>query len=287
MTSQTHYNQANKTYNHQKEPVRSEPLHSRVAGQGAVSSSAPRSTALKAYTETSGKLRQDQLIIEYLPMVHKIVHQVVNYLHPPLTMDDMVSAGTIGLVKAARDFDPNRDAEFKTYAYIRIKGAVIDELRGWSFAPATVKKQLDQARQISEDIRNQTGLDPTDQQIAHKMSMPVEKLYRLFENARARHFLSIHGLSDESPSLATALTNHNASQPEDKLQREELLQKLSEAIQSLPQRQRQIIILYYTRNLTMKDIAEVIKVTESRVSQLHASALFKMSNKLKKWYQKK
>jgi RNA polymerase sigma factor for flagellar operon FliA len=266
---------------------RSEPLHPQADSSAVRPSSAPRATALKAYTETSGKLRQDQLIIEYLPMVHKIVHQVVTYLHPPLTMDDMVSAGTIGLVKAARDFDPTRDAEFKTYAYIRIRGAVIDELRGWSFAPATVKRQLDQAQQIAEDIRNQTGLEPTDQQIAQKMNIPKEKLYRLFENARARHFLSIHGLSDESPSLADALTNTSASQPEDKLQRQELLQKLSEAIQSLPQRQRQIIILYYTRDLTMKDIAEVINVTESRVSQLHASALFKMSNKLKKWYQKK
>ena len=104
-----------------------------------------KEAALKAYSPQIKQVREDELILEYLPMVHKIVSQVVCYLQPPLSREDLVSAGTIGLVKAARDFDPTRDAEFKTYAYIRIRGSVIDELRGWSFTPVSLKKQFAQA----------------------------------------------------------------------------------------------------------------------------------------------
>ena len=86
--------------------------------------------ALRAYDDQTRRRRQDELIVQYLPLVHRIVRQVASYLQPPLSHEDLISAGAIGLVKAARDFDPTRDAEFKTYAYIRIRGAVIDELRG-------------------------------------------------------------------------------------------------------------------------------------------------------------
>ncbi|MHC5083873.1 MAG: sigma-70 family RNA polymerase sigma factor, partial [Planctomycetota bacterium] len=123
--------------------------------------------ALKAYgRQMNHQKNEDDLILQYLPLVHRIVSQVASYLKPPLSREDLVSAGTIGLVKAARDFDPTKDAEFKTYAYIRVRGAVIDELRGWSFAPPAVKKLIDQARDISEHMINESGRTPSDQELA-------------------------------------------------------------------------------------------------------------------------
>ncbi|MBN1125644.1 MAG: FliA/WhiG family RNA polymerase sigma factor [Sedimentisphaerales bacterium] len=249
------------------------------------SSMAPMATvAARAYGQHVRQARADQLVLEYLPLVHKIVAQVVSYLHPPLSKDDLISAGTIGLVKAARDYDPSREAEFKTYAYIRIRGAVIDELRSWSFAPSSLKKQFDQAQEIQQDMIERTGYVPTDEELADQMDMSLDQLYRMFEHARARHFLSIHGVGDESPALGELLAA-DTDRPGQCLEQQELLEKLAEAIQGLPKRQRQIILLYYTRELTMKQIAEVLGVTESRVSQLHAAALFKLSSKLRHWDQ--
>ncbi len=244
-----------------------------------------RPAAIRAYAHHARHVRQNDLVIQYMPLVHKIVHQVVSYLSGcasgPLSREDLVSAGTIGLVKAARDFDPAQQTEFKTYAYIRIRGAVIDELRGWSFAPPQLHKQFDRARRIVQRTTEQTGSVPSDEELARQLEMPVDKMYRMFENARARHFLSIHAVNDEVPALAEALTAADDPRPEDGLQRSELLQQLTRAIAELPKRQRQIIILYYGKELTMKQIADVAGVTESRISQLHAAALFRLSAKLK------
>lgn len=238
--------------------------------------------ALRAYDDQTRRSRQDELIVQYLPLVHRIVHQVASYLQPPLTREDMISAGTIGLVKAARDFDPTKDAEFKTYAYIRIRGAVIDELRGWSFAPPTVKKLFDQAQDIAERTMQEHGTAADDAQIAKAMNIPLDKLYQVYETARARHFLSISGADDESPALGSLLAA-GGSQPGDRMEREEMRKLLAQAIGELPEKQRQIILLYYHRELTMKQVSEAMELTESRISQLHAAALFKLSVRMKQW----
>jgi RNA polymerase sigma factor for flagellar operon FliA len=242
-----------------------------------------KGAAIRAYKDEARRVRSDELVIKYLPLVHKIARQVVSYLHPPLTREDLVSAGTIGLIKAARDFDPSQEVDFKTYAYIRIRGAVIDELRGWSFAPSGFRKQFDRVQLVVKEMTEANGFAPSDEEVAERMDVSVEKLYRIFEIARARHFLSIHGASDETPALGDSLVASDASVPSDRLEKQEMVDRLSRAISELPERQRRIMILYYAKELTMKEIAEVLKVTESRISQLHASALFKLSMKLRQF----
>ena len=239
-----------------------------------------KDTVLRAYRSQQKESDHHQRIVAYLPLVHKIVHQIAGYLRPSLSIDDLVSAGTIGLVKAARDFDPSKDAEFKTYAYIRIRGAVIDELRNWSFAPPSLGKQMNAIDQFCRDTIEQTSLAPTDEQIAEHLGVTVEKLYRTFEHARAGHFLSIHGLSEETPSLGNFLVTSSEDGPHAHAERSELLERLTAAIQQLPKKQRQITILYYNQQLTMKQIAQAMDITESRVSQLHAAALVKLSAQL-------
>jgi RNA polymerase sigma factor for flagellar operon FliA len=236
--------------------------------------------AARVYAGHTRKQREDDLIVRFLPLVHKIVSQVVTYLQPPLSREDLVSAGTIGLVKAARDFDPSRDAGFKTYAYIRIRGAVIDELRSWSFAPPSIKRQFDQAQEISTRIMERDGQVPGDDELAGHMGISTEKMYRIFETARARHFLSIHSDTGESPMLGRILSSGTTMGPQEEIEREELLEILTKAITELPEKQRRIVVMYYQKELTMKQIAEVLEITESRVSQLHAAALFKLSVRL-------
>jgi len=244
------------------------------------------SVALRAYAGQKSSAKdevENEQIAELLPMVHRIVRQVVTYLKPPLSFEDMVSAGTVGLVRAARDFDPSRQVEFKTYAYIRIKGAVLDELRGSSLLPANLDKQIRNALRLSRKISDQTGTAPSDEELAEKLGITIDELYEMLENARAQHFVSLDGFGGDSPALGNLLAAANTTTPDEQIERAELLDKLAGAIQQLAERQRQIILLYYQQHLTMKQIAEIFEITESRVSQLHASALFSLSVKLRQW----
>lgn len=239
--------------------------------------------ALRAYSGQKTQSVKNEQIAEFLPMVRKIVYKVVTYLKPPLSFEDLVSAGTVGLVKAARDFDSSYNTEFKTYAYTKIKGAILDELRGWSFVPPNLNKQIRSAMQLAREITQQTGTAPTDDELAEKLGVTVDKLYETLGSARARHFVSIDTCEEDTPTLGGLLTAANTTTPAQQLERDELIEKLTEAIQQLTKRQQQIILLYYQQHLTMKQIAEVFDISEPRISQLHASALFNLSVKLKEW----
>lgn len=218
-----------------------------------------------------------------LPLVHKVVQRVIIYIKPPLSKEDLVSAGTLGLVRAARDYDPAHKVRFSTYAYIRIRGAILDELRKWSFVPPSVDKQIGRALQAGMEIAEQTGLQPTDTQLAEKLDIPLNKLYAIFENTRAKQFVSIDTAQPDDLPLTESLAEPNTNTPLDQAQKKELVAELAAAITQLEQKQRRIIILYYQQQLTMKQIAEVFEITEPRVSQLHASALFNLSLKLRQF----
>jgi len=241
----------------------------------------PIKRACSVYNGCSSDDIDSDLIVRFLPMVHKIVQRAVAYVKPPLSYEDLVSAGTVGLVKAARDYDPSMQAEFKTYAYIRIKGAVLDELRKFSLLSPGADRQIKQAEHTAIEMISENGKAPTDEELADKLQITVEKLYQTFENARAKNFISIENMQDSSThgSLTPA---SNEPSPSEQLEQAELVEKLADAIQQLDERQRQIIILYYHKELTMKQIAEVFNITEPRVSQLHSSALFNLSVKMRK-----
>ncbi|MHC5157542.1 MAG: sigma-70 family RNA polymerase sigma factor [Planctomycetota bacterium] len=241
--------------------------------------------AAKAYHSQMSRQKRDALVLQYIPLVHRIVSQVVSYLQPPLSKEDLISAGTIGLIKAAMNFDAARDAEFKTYAYIRVRGAVIDELRGWSFTPPHVKKLLSQARTLSEQMFKKHGIFPTDRELADEMGVEQEKLFQVFETARAGHFLSLNGMDSDGSNFDQFLVV-DSKQPDAGIERRELKSHLAEAIGSLPEKERRIILLYYHEELTMREIAEVLELTEARISQLHAASLFKLSVQLKLWSEK-
>ncbi|MEN6385874.1 MAG: FliA/WhiG family RNA polymerase sigma factor [Phycisphaerales bacterium] len=238
--------------------------------------------ARRAYNIHQKDTIDSDLIVQFLPMVHKIVQRVVTYIKPPLSYEDLVAAGSVGLIKAARDFNPSLQAEFKTYAYIRIKGSVLDELRNFSLLSPTADKEVKEVSQTTLEMTNQNGKVPSDQELADKLQISVDKLYQTFENARTKNFVSIDTITENSTTLGASLIASDTPSPSQQLEQSELIEKLTEAIQQLSERQRQIIILYYQKELTMKQIAEVFNITEPRVSQLHASALFNLSVKMRK-----
>jgi len=242
-----------------------------------------KTAARHAYSEHKAQPVGDDLITQFLPMVHKIVQRAVTYLRPPLSREDLVSAGTVGLLKAARDYDPSRQAEFQTYAYIRIRGAILDELRSLSFVPAAVNKQIHQAAKLRKDLLEERGVAPTDEELAQKLDMTVDKLYRIFETARAKNFTSIDSAAEETSRSGSSFLADDDCRPSRAMEQTERVDQLAAAIADLGEKERQVILLYYQQELTMKQIAEVIGLTEPRVSQLHAKALFGLSVKLKEW----
>jgi RNA polymerase sigma factor for flagellar operon FliA len=242
-----------------------------------------KTVALRTYSTHQKQPLDNEKIADFLPMVRKIVQRVVTYLKPPLSFEDMVSAGTLGLIKAARDFDPSHQAEFETYAYIRIKGAILDELRGLSLLPSNVNKQVQDALKTTRQITDETGRPPTDAEVADKLGIPVDKLYKTYQSARAQHFISIDAFEQGQPGLNEYLEASDAVTPDKQLEQAELKNHLADAIQQLDEKRRQVILLYYQQHLTMKQVADLLNITESRVSQLHTSAVFNLSITLRQW----
>lgn len=243
---------------------------------------AMRARATQAYAQQSRQDREQQWILQYLPLVRHVVSKVTAKLSYKRDVEDLVSAGTLGLVKAARAYDPSQETSFKTYAYIRVRGAVIDELRGRTFAPAGIHARVREAKEAYEQCVVELGRPPEDKELAEKLGVSLDEMYRLFEDMRKQHFLSIHGLNDDEPAILGRLTPaDDEPSPAAKAERKETLERLVQAIRELPERDRIVILLYYERDLTMKEAAEVLEVTESRVSQLHAGALFKLAMKLR------
>jgi RNA polymerase sigma factor for flagellar operon FliA len=234
-----------------------------------------------AYAEQSRAQFEERLIVDHLPMVRHIVQKVTTHLPWRPDVDDLISAGTLGLVRAARHFDSSRQVAFSTYAYIRIRGAVIDELRQRSFVSSEAHARIRAIRSAYEECVSAAGRPPTDEELIRRLGMSRQEYYRTLEEARNQQFLSIHGLSDEGPALPSFLPADTIAPPDEQLERKELIEGLSRAIQELPEKERLTILLYYERDLTMREAGQVLKISESRVSQLHASALFKLSMKLR------
>jgi RNA polymerase sigma factor for flagellar operon FliA len=242
-----------------------------------------KTVALRTYGDQKIQAVSEDQISEFLPLVNRIAHKAASYLRPPLSFEDLVSAGTVGLIKAVRDYDASHGAGFKTYAYIRIKGAILDELRSTSILPTAVNRQVKEVQDLSRRITEKTGTAPTDEDLADTLGIPPEEIYQLLDNARAQRFVSLSGLEQDGPSLDESLPALQAISPDRQLEQTELVEKLTEAIGELDPKRRQTVVLYYQQHLTMKQIADVLGITESRVSQLHASALFSLSATLRTW----
>jgi RNA polymerase sigma factor FliA len=247
------------------------------AGEAPGGTGALRARISEAYARHSREGLEERWILDHLPLVRHVVSKVTGAAGFRGDVDDLISAGTLGLVKAAKAFDPARHLEFKTYAYIRIRGAVLDELRGRCFVPASVRKRIRDIRKAFQDLAAEAGSPPDDEALAERAGLSLQVLLRTLEEARKQNFLSIHGLEDDDSPLEALVPPDAAPQPHSQAERKEQLTRLADAIRQLPQRDRVVLVLYYERDLTMKEVAQVLGVTESRVSQVHASALFKLA----------
>jgi len=227
---------------------------------------------------------RNELINEYLPYVKRIVQRIATHLPASVDVEDLMNVGVIGLIQAVDRYDPKRDNKFMTYAIFRIKGAVLSELRSRDFLSRSSRRKLRELDQVSQRLEQRLGRSVDDAEVAEELGIGIEEFHRTKQMSTIS-FVSFEELGvsskDEKEKLMTCLV-HNEEDALSQTRFKELKTALARAIEQLPEKERMVISLYYLDELTMKEIGEVLSITESRVSQIHSQAVTRLRNKLRK-----
>lgn len=229
--------------------------------------------------------QRDQLILEYLPYVKRIVYRMATHLPREVELDDLINAGIIGLIQAIERFDPERGNKFITYAVFRIKGAVLSELRSRDFLSRTSRSQIRELDSAYLKLERKLGRKVKDRELAKELGLTMDRVHQL-KNLSSISFISFDDLgcrdSDEKENLINYFVSGESEDSLTVTLIEELKRVLGQAIEQLPAKEKTVISLYYTDELTMKEIGTVLHITESRISQIHAQAIIHLRSKLRK-----
>jgi RNA polymerase sigma factor FliA len=231
-----------------------------------------------------GKLR-DQLIMDYAPLIRFVAQRIAARLPSNIDIDDLMSAGVIGLMDAIDKYDPSRDNKFKTYAEFRIRGAILDELRSQDWVPRSVRDKAKKIERTYSELEQRFGRSVSDNEVADAMAMPLNDYYEMVGKVKAVTLLSIDELTGQNQhdrkSLIECLENPSSRNPFNQLKSKGIRDMLMQNIEDLPEKQKLVLSLYYYEELNLKEIGRILDVTESRVSQLHTQAVDKLRLKLK------
>ncbi len=242
---------------------------------------------LKENKELTDKDLED-IILEYAPIVRFVAQKIALRLPSNIELDDLISSGIIGLMDAVKKYDPERKNKFKTYAEFRIRGAILDELRSKDWVPRSLRDKAKHLDKTVSDLEMEKGRYVTDQEIADYMNLSLDQYYELVNAVRPISILSIDEPSTYSnvdkKSLMSILEVCKMSNPHLSLDMTALQRILTRVLNELPERQRLVLVLYYYEELRLKEIGQVLRVTESRVSQLHAQAIQKLRVRLKSFF---
>jgi RNA polymerase sigma factor for flagellar operon FliA len=221
--------------------------------------------------------RRDRVVLEHLPLVKAIAVRVHENLPVHVDLDDLVHAGIIGLFDAATKFNPEKQVVFSSYAKHRIKGAILDSLRQLDWASRDMRRRHKQVEAATRDLSSTLQRAPTEAEIAAKLGMDVDRWRTMMLDLRNVGLVSASTRSNDSEDLpAPDFPSKPEHQPDSICAREQLRGVLGEAMRTLPERYQKVVVLYYTNEMTMKEIGGVLGINESRVSQIHKSALEKM-----------
>ena len=238
------------------------------------------STAL----ERDQKVR-DRLILTYAPLVKYVAGRLGSGLPAHVDDDDLVSYGLLGLIGAIERYDPDRDIKFETYAIARIKGAIIDELRAMDWVPRSVRSRAREIERAIAELESKLGRAPTDEEIAAKLGITEEELDESLTEISRTSIAALDELwtvsaGGDQVALIDTIEDTQGPNPQSALAETELREAIGEAIARLPEREKLVVTLYYYEELTLREIGEVLGVTESRVSQLHTKAILRLKARL-------
>ncbi|MDH5435315.1 MAG: RNA polymerase sigma factor FliA [Gammaproteobacteria bacterium] len=226
---------------------------------------------------------KDELVALHAPLVKRIAYHLMSRLPPSVQPDDLIQAGMMGLLEATRNYDPSQGASFETYAGIRIRGAMLDEIRKNDWVPRSVHRK---ARQIAEAVRgieNAEGRDARDHEVADALELTLEEYHRLLQESSCHKIFSIEDFVEDGNEIGDNIPDHTNPGPYEGLQKEDFKRCLAEAISGLPERERLVMALYYEEELNLREIGSIIGVSESRVSQIHSQALIRLQARMRTW----
>jgi RNA polymerase sigma factor for flagellar operon FliA len=234
-------------------------------------------TALwEAYQSDGDLTARDRLVEEHIPLVRYLARKLWKRIHGKLELDDLVSAGTVGLINAVENFEPERGLAFSTFATPRIRGAILDHLRRWDHVPRSVRRKqrsLDQAR---EELAARLGRAPTRSEIAEELDVDLETVCQWESDAADAVQVALDApLPGDGKQVTTAeiLPGEDGKEPETRINHDQEVAILTDALGELPERERTILALYYHEGLKMHQIAEILGVTESRISQIRSKTI--------------
>jgi RNA polymerase sigma factor for flagellar operon FliA len=242
---------------------------------------------LRKYKEDPTKLSQskkDGLIKEYAPLIRFIAQKIAVRLPSNIELDDLISAGVIGLMDAIDKYDPSRDNKFKTYAEFRVRGAILDELRAQDWVPRSIRDKAKLLDKTLVHLEADLGRTATDEEVSTALNISVDEFHDLVNQVRPISLLSIDDAqtfsNTDKKSILNLLEGSKTNSPYNQLNLKTVKEFVAKGIEELPERQRLVLSLYYYEDLNLKEIGQVLKVTESRVSQLHAQAVQRLRARL-------
>lgn len=226
------------------------------------------------------KDQRDQRIVDNVALVKRIAYHMISRLPSAIQVEDLIQAGMIGLIEASKHYDPSQGASFETYAGIRVRGAMLDEVRHSDWSPRSLHRKMRELNEAVRDIENETGRDARDHEVASRLGISLDEYHTILRDSANSKVFSLDQADDEGHALNLSSAD---KEPFSALQKEGFQQALALSISELPEREQMVMSLYYNDELNMKEIGQVLDISESRVCQIHNQSLAKIRQKLSGW----
>lgn len=240
-----------------------------------------REALWQEYIKTKDPQQREQLIIEYAGLVKVVAGRMGMYLGYTVEYDDLVGYGIFGLIDAIDKFELTKGVKFETYASLRIRGSILDQIRKMDWIPRTLRQKQKKLDTAMKELEAGLGRPATNQELAENLGISEEELEILVNQTQIANLVSLDEYLEQGSEVKAELGNTpRFEQPEQVVERQELKKILAEAISSLTENEQRVIAFYYFEELTLKEISKILEVSESRVSQLHTKALRKMKDKI-------
>ncbi len=230
---------------------------------------------------------RDKVIQDFAPLIKYIATRLAMRLPPHIDIHDLINAGVIGLIDAIDKFDASKEIKFKTYAEFRIRGAMLDELRSMDWVPRSVRQKARKVEEAYTRLESVLGRPAKDEEVARELDIDMDSFYKLLSETASVSLLSLDDFGEDNTDLSRRnllefIMQDEKTWPTHQLGLAEVRELVANAIKSLPEKERMVISLYYYDELTMKEIGQVLKFTESRVSQIHTKAILRLRSKMER-----
>ena len=262
------------------------PIHQNLYTETFMGKHKAQSARAYQKTQSASQSNRETQLMEYLPLVKYIAGRIAIGLPKSVELDDLINAGVVGLIEAYNNFDASKGVKFESYASMRIRGSILDELRAVDWAPRSTRARSREMERSIASLENRLGRSPNEEEIASDLDISLDDLFKLLDDLSSTTLLSLdeltYGSDDDKPvTLLDTLKSPERSDALANLERDEMRNLLVDSIEYLTEQERLVIALYYYEELTLKEIGQVMELSESRVSQIHTKSVLSLRAKLR------